>query len=99
MRLTGGRQCMRLGIATEQDTLSAIQELRAIARWGEGPTSVGGLRLEGGRGGARLRVVEEGGGLLQDELQLDQLAEAARQALRIAIHLQQLALQLLQAAL
>ena len=65
----------------------------------EGPNSVGRLRLEGGGGGARLCVIEEGGRLLQDELQLDQLAEAARQALRIAVHLQQLAFQLLQPAL
>lgn len=43
-----------------------------------------------------LSVIEEGRGLLQDQLQLHQLTEAARQPLCIGIHLQQLLLQLLQ---
>ncbi len=59
----------------------------------------GRAALEGGGGGAAARLFKEGAGALQHQLQLDQLIVAACQALRIAVGLQQLALQLLQLAL
>jgi len=59
----------------------------------------GGGRLECGGARAAARLVEERAGALQHQLQLHQLVVAARQALRVAVGLQQLALQLLQLAL
>jgi hypothetical protein len=59
----------------------------------------GGVRLERGGRRAAARLVEERAGALQHQLQLHQLVVAARQALRVAVGLQQLALQLLQLAL
>ena len=46
-----------------------------------------------------LGVIKEAAGLLQHQLQLQQLAVAALKALAVGIHLQQLAFQLIQPGL
>ena len=57
------------------------------------------LTLELGGAGPVLGIVEEAAGLLQHQLQLQQLAVAALEALAVGIHLQQLAFQLIQPGL